>query len=112
MINIPITKLLFIDIETVGVQPDFETLESENVELSFQFKNYFDWFQKRFPEDADKGHSQMFLNRSALVPEFAKIACVSVAFVLENGEVKVQSFSNKNEKELLQDVQKLLRRIS
>ena len=68
MISIPITKLLFLDIETVGVHPDFETLESVNPELSFQFKNYFDWFQKRFPEDADKGHSQMFVNRSALVP--------------------------------------------
>jgi len=111
MINIPITKLLFLDIETVGVQPDFETLESVSPELSFQFKNYFDWFQKRFPEDADKGHSQMFVNRSALVPEFAKIACVSVAFVLESGEVKVQSFSNENEKNLLQEVQKLLRRV-
>ncbi len=62
MINIPITKLLFLDIETVGVHPNFETLESVNPELSFQFKNYFDWFQKRFPEDADKGHSQMFVN--------------------------------------------------
>jgi uncharacterized protein YprB with RNaseH-like and TPR domain len=111
MINIPLEKLLFIDIETVGIQPDWDHLVEDNEALSFQFQNYFDWFQKRFPEDADKGVEQMFVNRSALVPEFARIACVSVAFVTDKGETKMQSFSNENEKDLLQDVQKLLRRI-
>jgi len=111
MINIPLEKLLFIDIETVGVQPDWESLAKSNLELSFVFENYIDWFQKRFPEDADKPVGQMFVNRAALVPEFARIACVSVAFVTDKGETKMQSFSNKNEKDLLQDVQKLLRRV-
>jgi uncharacterized protein YprB with RNaseH-like and TPR domain len=111
MINIPITKLLFLDIETVGIQPKWDSLESIRPELAFQFRNYFDWFQKRFPEDADKGVEQMFVNRAALVPEFAKIACVSVAFVTDKGETKIQSFSDTDEKKLLLDVQKLLRRI-
>jgi uncharacterized protein YprB with RNaseH-like and TPR domain len=86
-------------------------LKKSNLELSFVFENYIDWFQKRFPEDADKPVGQMFVNRAALVPEFARIACVSVAFVTDKGETKVQSFSNENEKDLLQDVQKLLRRV-
>ena len=111
MINIPLSKILFLDIETVGVQPDWDSLVKKNEALSFQFENYFDWFQKRFPEDADKGTAQMFVNRAALVPEFAKIACVSVAFVTEKGERRMQSFSNKNEKELLQEVQKLLHKV-
>ena len=111
MINTPLTKLLFLDIETVGIQPEWEELEKNRPELAFQFRNYFDWFQKRFPEDADKGVEQMFVNRAALVPEFAKIACVSVAFVTEKGETKIQSFSDTDEKKLLIEVQKLLRRI-
>lgn len=111
MINIPLTKLLFIDIETVGVQPDWESLVKENPGLSFQFENYFDWFQKRFPEDADKPVGQMFVNRAALVPEFNKIACVSVAFVTENGETKITSYSDTDEKKLLTEVQKLLYRV-
>jgi hypothetical protein len=111
MINIPITKLLFIDIETVGVQPDWDSLVKKNEALSFQFENYLDWFQKRFPEDADKPVGTMFVNRSALVPEFARIACVSVAFVLDNGEVKMQSFSDPDEGKMLLDVQKLLYRV-
>ena len=111
MINIPLQKILFLDIETVGVYPDWETLVKENEPLSFQFEHYFDWFQKRFPEDADKGVGQMFVNRAALVPEFARIACVSVAFVTEQGEVKMQSFSNPDEKKMLLEVQKLLYRV-
>ena len=111
MINIPLQKILFLDIETVGVHPDWETLVKENEPLSFQFEHYFDWFQKRFPEDADKGVGQMFVNRAALVPEFARIVCVSVAFVTEKGEVKMQSFSNPDEKKMLLEVQKLLYRV-
>ena len=48
MINVPITKLLFLDIETVGVEPDWDSLVKNKKELSFQFENYFDWFQKDF----------------------------------------------------------------
>jgi GNAT superfamily N-acetyltransferase len=61
MINIPLEKLLFLDIETVGVQPDWDSLVKSNEALSFQFEHYFDWFQKRFPEDADKGVAASFV---------------------------------------------------
>jgi uncharacterized protein YprB with RNaseH-like and TPR domain len=111
MISIPLTKFLFLDIETVGIESDWNSLKKNREPLSFQFEHYFDWFQKRFPEDADKGVEQMFVNRAALVPEFSRIACVSVAFVTDNGETKMQSFSDPDEKKLLKDVQKLLHRI-
>ena len=111
MISIPLTKFLFLDIETVGIEPDWDSLKKNRESLSFQFEHYFDWFQKRFPEDADKGVAQMFVNRAALVPEFSRIACVSVAFVTDKGETKMQSFSDPDEKKLLKDVQKLLHRI-
>ena len=111
MISIPLTKFLFLDIETVGIEPECDSLKKIREPLSFQFENYFDWFQKRFPEDADKGVEQMFVNRAALVPEFSRIACVSVAFVTDGGETKMQSFSDPDEKKLLKDVQKLLHRI-
>ena len=42
MINIPLTKLLFLDIETVGIQPEWDSLESNRPELAFQFKNYLE----------------------------------------------------------------------
>jgi predicted PolB exonuclease-like 3'-5' exonuclease len=116
MINIPITKILFLDIETVGGCPDLESCERFSPEIAEQFNKYFDWFLKRFPEDNMIGESEsewkneVFKKRSALVPEFAKIICVSMAFVMENGEVKKQTFSGDNEKELLTQVRTLLDR--
>jgi hypothetical protein len=120
MINIPITKILFLDIETVGGCPDYDSCEKFNPEIASQFKKYYDWFQKRFPEDhvnppnnleeKIKRMNEVFSKRTALVPEFAKIICVSVAFVMDNGEIKKQTFSGDDEKELLKGVKTLLDR--
>jgi predicted PolB exonuclease-like 3'-5' exonuclease len=111
MINIPISKILFIDIETVGAAPTFPVLETLNPELSYQFKHYLDWFEKRFPEHAGKGADEMFYNKSAIVAEFLKIVCISVGFVSPTGEIKTQSFYGDDEKEILKEVQHLLKKI-
>jgi len=110
MINIPITKILFLDIETVGGCPDFESCQKFSPEIADQFNKYFDWFLKRFPEDNGLTKDEVFTKRAALVPEFAKIVCVSVAFVLDNGETKKQSFFGEDEKKLLKEVRTLLDR--
>jgi hypothetical protein len=110
MINIPITKILFLDIETVGACPNYESCERFSPEIADQFSKYLDWFLKRFPEDTGLTKDEIFTKRSALVPEFAKIVCVSVAFVLENGETKKQSFVGDDEKKLLKEVRTLLDR--
>jgi len=116
MIKTPITKILFLDIETVGGCKDYESCKENNPKIAEQFDKYFDWFLKRFPEDSKIGKSdlelknEVFKTRTALVPEFAKIVCVSVSFVLENGESKKQSFFGDDEYQLLKDCQKLLDR--
>jgi len=119
MIKIPITKILFLDIETVGICKDWTSCQESHPKVAEQFIKYFDWFLKRFPEDnvpteglqeeLDK-INDVYKKRTALVPEFAKIVCVSVAFVMDNGETKSQTFSGDDEKELLKGVQKLLDR--
>ena len=119
MINIPITKILFIDIETVGICKDWKTCQENHPKIAEQFVKYFDWFLKRFPEDDIETNgleeelqkmNDVYSSRAALVPEFAKIVCVSMAFVLENGEVKKQTFKNDNEEDLLLEVRNLLDR--
>ena len=116
MINIPITKILFLDIETVGITKDYDSCVELYPRLSEQFDKYFDWFLKRFPEDALEGKNEserknlIFATRTALVPEFAKIVCVSVAFVMDNNEIKKQTFSGDDEGKVLKDLQTLLNR--
>jgi hypothetical protein len=110
MIKTPLTKILFLDIETVGGCKDYETCKKSNPKVAEQFIKYIDWFQKRFPEDSQSSLDEIFSKRTALVPEFAKIVCVSVAFVTDKDEIKTQSFSGDDEKQLLTDCQKLLDR--
>lgn len=120
MINIPITKILFLDIETVGACPDYDSCEKFNPSIASQYIKYYDWFQKRFPEDhietpktkqeKETRLNEVFKKRAALVPEFAKIVCVTMAFVLDNGDVKKQTFSGDDEQKLLVDVRNLLDR--
>jgi len=120
MITIPLTKLIFIDIETVGVSKDYDSCTIESPLIAQQFVNYFDWFLKKFPEDLElltkkdlhtlKSYNLIFNKRAALVAEFNKIVCVSLAFVLEDGSTRKVSFYNDNEKELLLEVNKTFNR--
>jgi predicted PolB exonuclease-like 3'-5' exonuclease len=112
MINLPLNKLLFIDIETVGVSSSYEKFKLDYPELYSQFIKYLDWFTKRFPEDSQLSWDQIFEKRSALVPEFAKIICVSAGVVDKEGELKKMSYFNSDEKTLLEEVNKLLGRVN
>jgi len=118
MINIPINKILFLDIETVGLCSNWEGCKKNHPNIADQFVKYFDWFLKRFPEDNVETDgleeelqkmNDVYEKRSALVPEFAKIVCVSMAFVTNDG-IKQQTFSNHDEKQLLIDVRNMLDR--
>jgi len=110
MLNIPLTKILFLDIETVGISKDYQSCKENYPLLAEQFSNYFDWFQKRFPEDDEKSFDYVFQKRTSLVPEFAKVVCVSVSFVTDKNEIKAQTFSSDNEYDVLKETQKLLDR--
>lgn len=110
MIKIPLTKILFLDIETVGGCKSYEDCKTSNSKVADQFIKYIDWFRKRFPEDDMLSLDQVFLKRAALVPEFAKIVCVSVAFVTDKDEIKKQTFSGDHEKVVLESVRNLLDR--
>lgn len=111
MIQPSINKILFFDIETIGIVKDFTQLSEQYPALTKQFNNYFDWFLKRFPEDAGLPVEDVFVNRAALVPEFSRIVCASFAFVTPDGKVHKQSFSGDNEKELLLGINGLLNKV-
>lgn len=108
MINLPIEKLLFIDIETVGCAPTLTELKKTDKKLHSLFEHYESWFKKRFPEDIDLSLEELFISRSALVPEFNKIVCVCLGLVDTKGNFKTTVISNTDEKKLLEDVKKTL----
>lgn len=108
MINVPLEKILFIDIETVGCQKDFDNLKKSNERLASLFSYYESWFKKRFPEDIDGDLNKLFKTRAALVPEFAKIVTVCLGIVDQNGKFKTTVFSDDNERTMLVELRKTL----
>jgi len=106
-----INKLLFLDIETVGVADDLDDLGQTHPQLlNIWQTSGVDYFKRRYPEDSQLPSNDLFIKRSALLPEFGKIVCVSVGFILDDGEVKLDSFYGE-EKELLIKLSNLLVRI-
>jgi len=93
MIKEDIHKLLFVDIETVGVDEDLDSLHHTNPKLSKVWgETGWDYFKRKYSEDSELSSNQMFVKRAALLPEFGKIVCLSVGFILPNGETKLDSF--------------------
>ena len=108
MINVALEKILFIDIETVGCEVDYDALSKSNPKLASLFQHYESWFKKRFPEDVDADLNTLFSTRAALVPEFAKIVTVCLGIVDQQGKFKTTIFSNENERTLLVELRKTL----
>jgi DNA polymerase elongation subunit (family B) len=108
MINLPVEKLLFIDIETVGCASTLSDLKKNDEKLYSLFEHYESWFKKRFPEDSNLTLEELFISRSALVPEFNRIVCVCLGLVDMKGNFKTTVISNIDEKKLLEDTKKTL----
>jgi 3'-5' exonuclease len=108
MIELPLSKILFIDIETVGIEKDWESMEKKRPNLARLFEHYVSWIKKRYPEDAHLETSELFVSRSALLPEFGKIVSVVLGLTDKNNELRLQTFSGYDEYELLKNVRKTL----
>ncbi len=108
MINVPIEKILFIDIETVGYTPSYSTLLATKPKLAEMFQKYESWFKKRFPEDIDLSLDKLFVSRAALVPEFSRIVTVCLGIVDQQGNFKTTVYSDENERTLLVELRKTL----
>ena len=111
MIDVSKNKLLFFDLETVGIEKDYTTLNEKNPELGRLFESYRNWFEKRYPEDEGKTLDEIFKNHAALVSDFSKIIVASFSFITPDNEVHTTTFADDDEKKLLQDVKKLLDKV-
>ena len=107
MINVDLTKILFIDIETVGIERDLETLKEQRPLLHNHFIKNEDWIRKRFAECSECEINELYLKTASLIPEFLKIVTVCLGLVDGNGNMRTQIFSDDEEKTLLFNVKKM-----
>lgn len=97
--QIPLSQILFVDIETVPLVEKHEFL-SDNL------KQFWDKKFSFIAHPDDMNSADGFFHHAGIYSEFAKIICISVGrFKIENGEniFSVKSFSNENEKLLLEE---------
>ena len=111
MIEVPLNKLLFFDLETVGVEKDYTTLNNKNPEMGRLFESYRNWFTKRYPDDDGKTLDEIFTNHAALVSDFSKIIVASFSFITPKGEIHTTTFAEDDEKKLLEGVKDLLNKV-
>lgn len=100
--NIPLDKILFLDIETVAQQPDFNKVDERLQKFWEQKSKYI--APEETPEDA--------YSRAGIYAEFGKIVCISVGFISYEGNrktLRLKSFYGDDEKLLLEEFFELLR---
>lgn len=95
------SQILFIDIETVSIQPDYES-------LSDRWKKLWDKKASHLKSDDQAGPESLY-ERAGIYAEFGKIICISAGY-LNGSEFRIKSFYGEDEKLLLEDFARLLTR--
>lgn len=91
--NIPLERILFIDIETVPNASTWEELPKTDQKL---------WDKKTLRQrNEDISAEDFYMQRAGIMSEFGKIICISVGMVEKNDTLKIKSFADDDEKKLL-----------
>ena len=93
--RISLENILFLDIETVPEEENFDTLTPEKKEL---------WAQKTQYQRKDEYTPEEFYDRGGIWAEFGKIICISVGYFVFKGDIRsfrTTSFYGEEQKILL-----------
>ena len=99
--KIRLDNILFLDIETVPLEENFNSLDAEMKQL---------WEQKTQYQRKDDFTPEEFYDRAGIWAEFGKIVCISVGYFVTKSDIRnfrVTSFFGE-EKKLLLDFNNLL----
>ncbi len=99
-------NILFLDIETVPLQPKLDGL-SENLQKYWKEKS------ERLGHNSDEiSDDDFFRQRAAIYSEFGKIVCISVGILYKKSDntecLKIKSFANDDEAVLLNQFKALV----
>ena len=101
--NLSLNKVLFLDIETVPCEYNFEELDSIFQKL---------WEEKTVWQRKDEfTDSEFYKMKAGVMAEFAKIICISVGYLFtdkEENHFRIKSFYGDNEKQIISEFNDLL----
>ncbi len=97
--NIPIERVLFLDIETVPAFGNWEEISPEEQKL---------WDKKTKGQRGDEVFvGEFYEERAGVMAEFGKIICISVGMLEKSNYLRIKSFSGDDEARLLEDFGKI-----
>ncbi|MFK7806906.1 MAG: ribonuclease H-like domain-containing protein [Saprospiraceae bacterium] len=109
--NLDITKVLFLDIETVSGEKSYEDLSDTFKDLwAIKCKSILRQYDEPIPEEQVIA---LYPEKAGIFAEFGKIVCISVGLVYRDATtrelgVRLKSFASDDEAELLKDFSKLV----
>lgn len=98
---------LFLDIETATQKSDFDILKKESPRLALLWSRRAKYYRSTYEEMRDLDDAQIYLEKASLEPEFSKIICVSFG-VIQEGSVRINSFYDEDEREILKKCSKVI----
>lgn len=100
--NIPIEKVLFLDIETVPQTGNWAELDESTQKL---------WDKKtRLQRKEEFTAEEFYAERGGIMAEFGRIICISVGITEKNGKIMIKSFFGDEEKKLLKEFGEIFNR--
>ena len=102
--NINLEKILFLDVETLPMVPDYDKLPDN-------FKDLWAKKAERIRGEEEKTAEELFFEKAGIFSEFGKIICISAGFFHEEKDVlkfRCKAFSSDHEAELLNEFADLL----
>lgn len=102
MNHIRLKQLLFIDIETVPVEPEYKDLTKAMQQLFADKTKYY---------KTDASLDELYIQKAGILAEFGKIVCIGLGYLTgkaESYQMRVTAIANKNETSLLKTFLDLL----
>ncbi len=94
--HIDISKIIFLDVETVPLVYDYSKLDNETANLWDKKSKYIQRYQEVSAEEA--------YQKAGIYAEFGKIVCISAGYIYQEKKdvkLRVKSFYGDDEKEIL-----------
>lgn len=113
-----VDKLLFFDAETV---PQYETFGDMPKEKRKLWESYLSTFEKKVTDGtklvglipAEIAYkNEVYRQTAAFYPEFGKVMCISLGFITNKGEVKMESHCGDDEVKILKDVRNIFDKVA
>ena len=100
--NIPLEKVLFLDIETVPQYGNWDEMDESLQKL---------WDKKTLHQRKDDFTAEEFYKeRGGIMAEFGKIICISVGILDKSDKIMIKSFAGDDEKKLLEEFGEIFNR--